>query len=142
MEDTQILEEEKLLLVDYFQREINYEKKEPYFELVLYARNDGSLFMEKYVDGGSPDEKVTVYDVPEEVYERALEIIRRRELDSWNSLREYNILEGMTFVIRYYDHDVHTRVSSDMMPRNGLDAFREMKGLLLEYTSVEYWHVV
>ena len=133
--------EERLMLVDYFQRTVGIEEKEPYFELVLYALNDGSLLLEKYVDGGSDQEIVTTYKVPAEVYDRALEIIRNRELDSWNELDDHISLDGVSFVIRYYDHEKHTRVSSDRMPHNGLEAFREIKGLLLEYTAMPYWHV-
>ena len=140
-EEVELPEEKKLLLVDYFQRTVGTEEEEPYFEMVVYARNDGSLIMEKYVDGGSPEQTVTTYDVPAELYERALEIINRRYLDHWDQLQEYESLDGVVFVIRYYNNVKHVRVSSDRMPANGLEAFREMKGLLLEYTAPQYWHM-
>ena len=140
-EENMLPEEKKLLLVDYFQRTVGTGEEEPYFEMVVYALDDGSLIMERYADGGTLEQTVTTYDVPAEVYERALEIIRKRGLEDWNQLEDYQSLDGVVFVIRYYDGEKHLRVSSGKMPGNGLEAFREIKGLLLEYTAPQYWHI-
>ena len=134
-------EEKKVLLVDYFQRTVGAGEEEPYFEMVVYALDDGSLIMERYADGGTPEQTVTTYDVPAEVYDRALEIIRKRGLEDWNKLEDYQSLDGVIFVIRYYDGEKQLRVSSEKMPGNGLEAFREIKALLLEYTAPQYWHI-
>lgn len=142
VEEEQIMvKPDRIVLADYYQKEVGTDEEQPYFELVLYGNEDGSLTLEKYTEGGTEAETMVSYDVPAEAYNRALEIIRNRKLEEWNSMKEYISLDGMLFVIRFYADELHYRVSSERMPENGLEAFREMKALLLEYTAVKYWHV-
>jgi hypothetical protein len=129
---------DKILLVDYFERVTGTPEEQPYFEIVLYQYTEAELLLEKYVNGGTDEEMLTTYHVPAEAYEKALQIIKKYAMVSWNSRDDCFPLDGKLYVCKFREGPDFTRVSSDSMPEEGNAAFCELRKTLFEYIADVY----
>ena len=130
--------EDKILLVDYFERVVGTPEEQPYFELVLYQYTEAKLLLEKYVDGGTDEEMLTSYHVPAEAYKKALQVIKKYDMASWNSRDDCFPLDGKLYVCKFSEGPNFTRVSSDSMPEEGKQAFNELYKILSGYAMDKY----
>ena len=130
--------DEKILLVDYFERVTGTPEEQPYFEMVLYKFTETKLLLEKYENGDTDEEMLTFYHVPAEAYEKALQIIKKYDMASWNSRKDCFALDGKLYVCKFSEGPDFTRVSSDSMPKEGKRAFAELYRLLSGYTTDKY----
>ena len=130
--------EEKVLLVDYFERVVGTPEEQPYFEIVLYQYTETELLLEKYVNGDTDEEMLTFYHVPAEAYEKALQVIKKYDMASWNSRDDCFALDGKLYVCKFSEGPNFTRVSSDSMPDDGKHAFNELCKILSDYATDRY----
>ena len=130
--------DEKILLVDYFERVTGTPEEQPYFEMVLYKFTETKLLLEKYENGDTDEEILTFYHVPVEAYEKALQIIKKYDMASWNSRKDCFAQDGKLYVCKFSEGPDFTRVSSDSMPKEGKRAFAELYRLLSGYTTDKY----
>ncbi|MBR1589608.1 MAG: hypothetical protein IJ657_00805 [Acidaminococcaceae bacterium] len=129
---------DKVMLIDYFERAVGTPEEAPYYELVLYQHNETELLLERYANGGTPEETVTTFHVPAEVYEKVMQIIQGHDMASWNSHSDCFALDGKLYVCKFQDGERFIRVSSDAMPEDGQTAFHEIRSLLNGYTQEKY----
>ena len=130
--------EEKILLVDYFERVTGTPEEQPYFEIVLYYYTEAELLLEKYVNGGTDEEMLTIYHVPMEAYKNALQVIKKFDMASWNSRDDCFSQDGKLYVCKFSEGPDFTRVSSDSMPEEGETAFYELRKTLSSYIMDKY----
>ncbi len=125
-------DEEKTVLVDYYDQVTGTEMKQPYYELVLYRLNDGTYLLEEYYEGGMKDERVRGYGVDEDFYQRVIEVIRDCGMEQWKDLDDTFPIDGAYYSCRFFDHDAYTRVTSEDMPEDGIRAFGSVQKALSE----------
>ena len=130
--------EEKVLLIDYFERVTGTPEEQPYFEIVLYQYSETELLLEKYVNGGTDEEILTTYHVPAEAYEKSLQVIKKFDMASWNSRKDCFSQDGKLYVCKFSEGTNFTRVSSDSMPDEGEIAFCELRKTLSGYIMDKY----
>ena len=130
--------EDKVLLVDYFERVAGTPEEQPYFEMVLYQYTEAKLLLEKYANGGTDEEMLTIYHVPAEAYEKALQVIKKYDMASWNSRSDCFSLDGKLYVCKFSEGPDFTRVSSDSMPEEGKRAFNELYIILSGYATDKF----
>lgn len=129
---------DKVMLIDYFERVVGTPEEEPYCELVLYQHTETELILERYANGGTPEETVTTFHVPAEVYAKVMQTIQEHDMASWNSRNGCFALDGKLYVCKFQNGERFIRVSSDAMPEDGRRAFHEIRSLLNGYTQEKY----
>ena len=99
----------------------------------------GSRTVRALPENGDTDEEIlTFYHVPVEAYEKALQIIKKYDMASWNSRKDCFAQDGKLYVCKFSEGPDFTRVSSDSMPKEGKRAFAELYRLLSGYTTDKY----
>jgi len=114
--------EQKMILVDYFERELTADGPQPYFEAVLYSYSDTQALMEIYTAGGSDRERMTSFLVPLETMDQLMEVICAYGMDGWNS-QAGSAVSGKLYVCKFRQGGSLIRVTSENMPDNGVEAF-------------------
>ena len=125
-------EAEERIVVDYYEKITGTEIDRGYFEMVLAEDGGGKLTLKVYSQKSADDEEtVTVYTVPEDSVEKALQIIEKHKMKKWNSLKNFDALDGKVMVVRFDNGGEQVRVSSEHMPaEGGTKAFGELKAYL------------
>jgi hypothetical protein len=114
--------EQKMILVDYFERELTADGPQPYFAAVLYSYSDTQALMEIYTAGGSDRERMTSFLVPLETMDQLMEVICAYGMDGWNS-QAGSAVSGKLYVCKFRQGGSLIRVTSENMPDNGVEAF-------------------
>jgi hypothetical protein len=125
---------EKRMLLDYYTASAAVDEapgeEEGYYELVLYDDDCSDLLLEEYCHGGTSNETVESCRVPRETAGHAKEIIMRYRMVEWKRMDDCDSLEGVIYVCRFNLEGTYYRVTSEHMPQDGMDAFREVRELL------------
>ena len=96
--------------------------------------------LEVYENGGMEDEKMTAYLVPYQAYSEVLAAVAKYDMTSWNSSKDGNSIVGRMIVFRWSDAEDGslTRVTSEYMPENGMEAFDAVRAVMAEYADSQY----
>ena len=131
--------EPKTLLVDYFERTVGTPEKQPYTELVLYTLSDTHALLERYEDGGTPEQTVTCYRIPLEGAQQILNAVKSSGMASWNRLHKPIAICGRAYVCKFPDgKGGYTRAGSDRMPEDGCKKFGEVCAAMYAHMKEEY----
>lgn len=120
--------DESAFLFDYFRETVATVGGDGYDELVLYRRPGGdSLILAKYSkwDGGNEHRRLCI--VPETVLDGCLEAVVRHDMKNW---KDGFPITGARYVIKFKEGDNLIRITSDVMPEDGMAAFDEIGSIL------------
>ena len=127
------------MLVDCFERTVGTPIEMPYFETVMYAYSKDQVKIERYTEGGTKNEKVTVYLVPADMAQKVFDAIRDSGMNGWNDRRDTVGLNGKMYVCKFPDGKGSLiRVSSDRMPEDGRGAFSDVFSAMSSCLREEY----
>ena len=134
------VQEKRTALADYFDKTVGTPEEQPYFEMVFYEEDSEHVRLEVYENGGMEDEKMTAYLVPYQAYSEVLAAVAKYDMMSWNSNKDGNSIVGRMIVFRWSDAEDGslTRVTSEYMPENGMEAFDAVRAIMAEYADSQY----
>ncbi len=136
-----VVDGEPIIMVDYYETalgEVEDGGEDEYYELVLYDDQNGELLLVEYRNGGTPQETETRYRVPMGVLTEALDVIYNARMNEWNDMPDTTSIDGALYVCRFNESGSYTRVTSEQMPEDGLQAFSTLKTLLSAYLTDAY----
>ena len=137
-----IVDAEPIIMIDYYETVVAAVEEDGaedgYYELVLYDDQRGELLLVEYRSGGTSREIETHYRVPARVLTDALDVIFNARMQEWNDMTDTVSAEGVLCVCSYNDSGIYTRVTSEKMPEDGMEAFSALKTLLASYLNETY----
>lgn len=137
-----VVDGEPIIMVDYYETAVadvgEDGAENGYYELVLYDDQNGELLLVEYRNGGTSREIETRYRVPASVLTDALDVIFNARMDAWNDMSDTVSVDGALYVCNYNDSGSYTRVTSEKMPEDGMEAFSALKALLVSYLNETY----
>lgn len=80
----------------------------------------------------------TVYSIPRFAYESIYNYDQVAALDSWNSLTEYESLDGKSIELSFYRDGEYITLSSDHMPEDGEGTLKYMLSHFTDYMTDDY----
>ena len=137
-----VVDGEPIIMVDYYETAVaavgDDGAENGYYELVLYDDQNGDLLLVEYRNGGTPQETETRYRVPMSVLTDALDVIYDARMNEWNGMTDTISADGALYVCSYNDSGSYTRVTSEQMPADGMEAFSALRSLLSAYLADAY----
>ncbi len=136
----EVLEPGKIL-IDCFERTVGTPEEQPYDEIVLYEYDASRLLLEAYHNGGTPNEQRIQYLIPKEAYENVMQVIRKSGMKKWNQTDNLPGMTGFYFVCQFRDGDEFIRVTSEHMPDDGKEIYRNVSSALGQYAADSYRYI-
>lgn len=86
----------------------------------------------------SDETGITVYSIPRFAYESIYNYDQVAALDDWNSLTEYDSLDGKRIELSFYRDGEYVTLSSDRMPEDGEGVLKYMLSHFTDYMTEDY----
>nr|MCR5108401.1 hypothetical protein [Lachnospiraceae bacterium] len=115
------------LLFDYFEKIVAIEGESEYREFCLYKFSDEELILAMYNKKQGAKETMDYCFVPFDVLDECMDITDRHKMREWNNGVS---IDGMIYVVKFRDGEVLKRVSSENMPKDGMEAFDAVADVL------------
>lgn len=130
---------EKEMLVDYFEKPMAVPNNTSTYEIVLNSYTEFEAEIDVYTRASENDSEVKkAYIVPSSVIDEVFEIIDDYDMKNWNNKKENSFITGRLYVCKFWISGECTRTTSEDMPKNGVNAFRQIKAKLSEYLDDKY----
>lgn len=86
----------------------------------------------------SDETGITVYVIPRFAYESIYNYDQVADLDDWNSLTEYESLDGTRIELSFYRDGEYVTISSDRMPEDSEGVLKYILSHFTDYMTEEY----
>lgn len=127
------------MLVDYFEKNMAVPDDTSTYEIVLNSYTETEAQIDVYTKASESDSEVKkTYIVPISVIDEVFEIIDNYDMKNWNSETDNNSITGKLYVCKFLGSEEYIRTTSENMPENGVNAFKEIKAKLSEYLDDKY----
>ena len=123
----------ELLLYEYYNRVTGTPIPRPYYKIQVYTYADGMLKIVETIDGGSNDQVIKTYVISGEMKKEIEKLIKEYELEGWNSLDSYEVIDGRAEYFRYLEDNTYITASVNMMPEDGLKILGTISNTLRKY---------
>ena len=122
-----------MLLYEYYNRVTGTPIPRPYYKIQVYTYADGMLKIVETIDGGSNDQIIKTYVISGEMKKEIEKLIKEYELEGWNSLDSYEVIDGRAEYFRYLEDNTYITASVNMMPEDGLKILGTISNTLRSY---------
>ncbi|MBE6129359.1 MAG: hypothetical protein E7185_08805 [Erysipelotrichaceae bacterium] len=131
-------QEKREILADYYDQTVGTPEEQPYFEMVFYPEDSEHVRLEVYNNGGTENETMTAYLIPYQAYSEFIAAVGEYDMASWNSMEDGSGITGRMIVVKWADVGQFTRVTSEYMPDNGMEAFEAVRAVMAKYADDQY----
>lgn len=131
--------EPRVILVNYYEATLATIGGDMHLEYVLRkTEKEDTAELEVYRGGENQEESCIRYMIPFEAVEQCFAIINKKRLHKWNEMYESGGLGGGIIVCRFIDGEKQIRVSTDCMPKNGVEILESIGHVIAGYQKEEY----